>query len=102
MPIIKPRSQLHRNPMNRTQTQNSHEKWINFRGHSILARASERSLSAKCEITIARDANLELNFKGQMKVRKLTLEDKEQPAGTYSATSASGFIAGTGVLIVGS
>ena len=68
----------------------------------ILAIASERSLSAKCEITIASGAMLELDFKGQMKVRKLTLEGKEQPAGTYSATSASGFIAGTGVLIVGS
>jgi hypothetical protein len=45
---------------------------------------------------------LELNFKGQMKVRKLTLEDNEQPAGTYSAISASGLIGGTGVLIVGS
>jgi hypothetical protein len=45
---------------------------------------------------------LELNFKGRMNVRKLTLEGKEQPAGTYPATSASGFIAGTGVLIVGS
>ena len=67
-----------------------------------LAIASERSLSAKCEITVASGAKLELNFKGQMKVRKLTLEGKEQPAGTYSATGASGFIGGTGVLIVGS
>ena len=67
-----------------------------------LAIASERSLSAKCDITIASGAKLELDFKGQMKVRKLTLEGKEQPAGTYSATSASGFIGGTGVLIVGS
>jgi hypothetical protein len=100
MPIIKPRSQLHRNPKNRTQTQNSHEKWINFRGHSILARASERSLSAKCEITIARDANLELNFKGQMKVRKLTLEGKVQPAGRYTAASGVDCIKGNGLLEV--
>ena len=67
-----------------------------------LAIASERSLFAKCEITIASGAKLELNFKGQMKVRKLTFEGKEQPAGTYPATGALGFIGGAGVLIVGS
>ena len=67
-----------------------------------LAIASERSVSAECEITIASGGKLELNFKGRMNVRKLTLEGKEQPAGTYPATSASGFIAGTGVLIGGS
>ena len=67
-----------------------------------LAIASERSLSAQCEISIASGAKLELNFKGQIKIRQLTLEGKAQPPGTYSATEASGFIAGTGVLIVGS
>lgn len=65
-----------------------------------LAIASERSLSAKCDITVATGAKLELDFKGQMKVRKLTLEGKEQPAGKYTAITTEGSIQGSGELNV--
>lgn len=65
-----------------------------------LAIASERSLSAKCEITVASGAKLELNFKGQMKVRKLTLEGKVQPAGKYTAITAEGSIQGSGEIMI--
>ena len=43
---------------------------------------------------------LELKFKGPMNVRKLTLAGKLQPPGAYDATTAPGFLKGSGVLIV--
>ena len=65
-----------------------------------LSIASERSLAANTDIAIASGATLELNFKGHMNIRKLTLDGKPQPPGIYSATSAPGFIKGTGILNV--
>ncbi len=65
-----------------------------------LAIASERSLGPKSEVTISNGASLELNFQSQLKVHRLTLDGKEQPAGVYSSANAAGFIKGTGSLSV--
>jgi autotransporter-associated beta strand protein len=59
-----------------------------------------RSLPANTEVCIAVGATLELNFKGEVKTTKLTLDGKLQSPGLYNATNASGFIKGTGVLHV--
>ena len=65
-----------------------------------LSIANERSLGSNTDVTIDTGATLELNFQGQMRVGKLTLNGKRQPAGAYSATNAPAFIKGTGILIV--
>jgi hypothetical protein len=41
---------------------------------------------------------LELNFKGEVRINKLSFAGKLQPPGTYSAANASQFIKGKGVL----
>jgi len=51
-------------------------------------------------LNIGRGAVLDLNFKGEMKVRRFTLDNKPQAPGTYRATSTPGNIKGTGVLSV--
>ncbi|MEI7901326.1 MAG: autotransporter-associated beta strand repeat-containing protein [bacterium] len=65
-----------------------------------LALATPRSLGEKTDVSIANGATLALNFKGEMRVAKLLLENKPQPAGTYSAANAATFIKGSGVLKV--
>ncbi|MEN9574821.1 MAG: hypothetical protein RL514_2676 [Verrucomicrobiota bacterium] len=65
-----------------------------------LALAHARSLSADSEVSIARGAELELTFKGQMSLRKLTLAGMLQPPGIYTATNAPGFLKGNGTLAV--
>ena len=64
-----------------------------------LSLANERSLGQDTDVAIGAGAALELNFKGQMRVGKLSLDGKQQPAGTYSAANSPAFIKGTGVLI---
>jgi len=64
-----------------------------------LSIANERSLGPNTDVIIDAGATLELNFKGQMRVGKLTLNGKQHPAGAYSATNAPAFIKGTGILI---
>ena len=63
-----------------------------------LALATARSLGDKTEVAVSNGAALALNFKGEMRVGKLMLDGKPQPAGTYSATTSPNFIKGTGVL----
>ena len=65
-----------------------------------LALTHARSLSAGTELALAAGATLELNFKGPMKLRQLTLDGKLQPPGAYDATSAPRFFKGAGVLNV--
>ncbi|MEI6606285.1 MAG: autotransporter-associated beta strand repeat-containing protein [Verrucomicrobiota bacterium] len=63
-----------------------------------LALATARSLGEKTEVTVANGATLALNFKGEMRVAKLILDGKPQPAGSYSAATTPTFIKGSGVL----
>jgi autotransporter-associated beta strand protein len=63
-----------------------------------LVLASARSLGGNTDVTVSNGATLALNFKGEMRVGKLIVDGKPQPAGSYSAASSPGFIKGTGVL----
>jgi autotransporter-associated beta strand protein len=65
-------------------------------GTLVLAHA--RSLGDKTEVSISDGATLNLNFKGEIRIRKLIFDGKPQPAGAYSATSTPRFIKGTGIL----
>ena len=64
----------------------------------ILSLANPRSLSDKTEVIISKGAILELDFKGEMCIRKLYFDDKLQPAGTYNSVNAPTFIKGKGLL----
>ena len=64
----------------------------------VLSVASAKSLGPKAEVAVASGGKIELNFKGAIKVSKLTLGGVIQPAGTYSSANAPSFIKGTGVL----
>ncbi|MEI6536524.1 MAG: autotransporter-associated beta strand repeat-containing protein, partial [Verrucomicrobiaceae bacterium] len=63
-----------------------------------LSLTNPRSLSDKTEVSLSEGSMLELNFKGEMRISKLYLDGKLQPAGTYTAANAPKFIKGTGVL----
>jgi autotransporter-associated beta strand protein len=63
-----------------------------------LSLANSRSLGDKTDIYVSDGATLDLNFRGEMRIRKLYLDGKLQPAGTYSAANAPKYIKGTGVL----
>jgi len=63
-----------------------------------LALTTDRSLGEKAEVTVSSGATLALNFKGEMRIGKLTIDGKPQPAGNFSAASSPGLIKGTGVL----
>ena len=65
-----------------------------------LVLTSARTLADKSEIDIAQGAVLELNFKGEKHVSKLTLGGQPQAPGKYSATHASGLLKGSGVLVM--
>ena len=51
-------------------------------------------------VTILKDAVLELNFTGEVKVRSLTFDGKIQSPGLYDAAKVPGFLKGTGVINV--
>ena len=63
-----------------------------------LALATPHSLGGKTEVTVSSGANLALNFKGELRVGKLIIDGKPQPAGSYSAANTPKFINGTGAL----
>jgi autotransporter-associated beta strand protein len=63
-----------------------------------LSLASASSLGANTDVHISNGATLDLNFSGEMRIGKLYLDGKLQPAGTYSAENAPNYIKGTGVL----
>ena len=63
-----------------------------------LSIANAHSLGDKTDVYIFEGAMLELDFKGEMKIGKLYLDGKVQPAGTYSVENASKFIKGKGTL----
>lgn len=65
-----------------------------------LSLAHARSLGPNTEVAIADGATLELNFKSQINVRKLTLGGKPQPPGSYTAIRAPSFLKGNGTLAV--
>jgi autotransporter-associated beta strand protein len=65
-----------------------------------LSLAHEKSLGENIEVAIQDGATLELDFNGQIQVRKLTLDGRSQSPGRYHAKNASGLIKGAGILNV--
>ncbi len=63
-----------------------------------LSLARRDSLAAGSEVSVADGAALELLFRGEIRVGRLTLGGKIQPAGTYGAANAQEFLRGPGVL----
>jgi autotransporter-associated beta strand protein len=63
-----------------------------------LSFTNAKGLSDKADVSVSDGATLALNFKGEMRISKLTLDGKLQPAGTYSAATTPKFIKGDGVL----
>jgi autotransporter-associated beta strand protein len=63
-----------------------------------LQLASAQSLGDKTEVQISEGAMLDLSFTGEMKIAKLTIDGKLQPAGVYNAEKAPKFIKGIGAL----
>jgi autotransporter-associated beta strand protein len=67
-------------------------------GTLVIAQTS--SLPSNTEVSIGAGATLALNFKGQINIRKLTLDGKLQAPGAYGEKTAPAFIKGNGVLNV--
>lgn len=65
-----------------------------------LTLAHVHSLGSNTEVALAAGATLELSFKGQMNLRKLSLDGKLQPPGSYTAATSPGFLKGAGSLTV--
>ncbi|MEI7956521.1 MAG: autotransporter-associated beta strand repeat-containing protein, partial [Verrucomicrobiota bacterium] len=63
-----------------------------------LSVTNAQGLGDKTDVLVADGAMLELNFRGEMHIGKLSLDGKLQPAGTYSAASTPKFIKGEGIL----
>jgi autotransporter-associated beta strand protein len=63
-----------------------------------LVLASARSLGENTDVCISEGAMVGLDFKGEMRIRKLCFDGKVQPPGTYGAVNAAKYIRGTGVL----
>ena len=64
-----------------------------------LAITNARGLGMSA-VTILKEAVLELNFTGEVKVRSLTLDGKIQAPGLYDAAKVPVFIKGTGIINV--
>ena len=70
-------------------------------GQRLIETTAQSGLPVGASLNCALEwCVLELKFKGPMNVRKLTLAGKLQPPGAYDATTAPGFLKGSGVLIV--
>lgn len=63
-----------------------------------LTIANVHGLSDKTELHISEGATLQLDFKGEMHIGKLTIGGKPQPPGTYDAMNTPEFIKGSGAL----
>lgn len=63
-----------------------------------LSLANPRGLSDKTEVSLSEGTMLDLNYKGEMRISKLYLDGRLQPAGIYSAANAPKFVKGKGVL----
>ncbi len=63
-----------------------------------LSLANARSLGDKTDVDVSAGATLELNFDGEMRVSKLYLDGKLQPAGRYDARNSPKYIHGKGML----
>ena len=63
-----------------------------------LVIPNARSLNDRTELDISEDATLQLDFKGEMRIGKLSFGGEPQPPGTYDAKNAPEFIKGSGVL----
>ncbi|MCX5655177.1 MAG: autotransporter-associated beta strand repeat-containing protein [Planctomycetota bacterium] len=64
-----------------------------------LVLASTHSLGENTDVYISEGAMAGLNFKGEMRIRKLYLDGKVQPPGTYSEANSPKHLKGTGVLV---
>jgi len=65
-----------------------------------LFLAGERSLGPNPELTLDAGTQIELNFKGHMIVRKLSIDGKQQAPGVYGEAQFPKVITGTGTLKV--
>lgn len=63
-----------------------------------LSIASGKSLGVKVDVYISEGAVLDLGFNGEIKINKLYIDEKQQPAGTYSAGTMPKHIKGKGSL----
>jgi autotransporter-associated beta strand protein len=65
----------------------------------VLSLAGRRSLSANTDVHISDGSVLDLDFAGQIRIGKLYLNGKLQPAGKYSSKSTPKYIKGSGVCL---
>ncbi len=63
-----------------------------------LSIASKLGLGDKTDVYLCEGAVLSLNFNGEMRIGKLYLDGKLQPAGTYGTLTNSTYLKGQGVL----
>jgi autotransporter-associated beta strand protein len=63
-----------------------------------LSFTNAKGLGDKTEVHLADGATLDLNFTGEMRIGKLYLDEKLQPAGSYNAVNTPKFIKGNGIL----
>ena len=63
-----------------------------------LSLTNPQALSPKTDVSLSPNATLDLNFSGEMRIRKLYLDGKLQPPDNYGAATAPKYIKGTGVL----
>ena len=63
-----------------------------------LVISNPHGLNEQTEISISQGGFLDLSLKGEIRIRKLELDGKPQPPGTYDAKNNGNFITGNGVL----